>query len=521
MDCRGGKQPDESLLPSGLGGGHNRSKQNMGSLDLAGLKTSVEEFVARAAMPAVLDPGEEPLPLLAGQWGISTWSGRLVLEAWDAQRNLVRKISGIREVRRDRLRLISERFPKAEGELQIADLAAPAGVEIGRRTSRAAFRERFQFLLAREWPTWKLDDLSMEPNLEESLSTTFARAFLRQGSGGLAVMAAPPDMEDCAGVVGSGLIWLDYLRRREPKIDVRGLVIYVPLRRQSAAAARATWIDPGRVTCQMLVYDERDRVAAIDAADTGNVESALPYCPDALGANRSSVIVRELPQDVDRVDLGDGSFGYRVRGLEFAREMAGKLTVGVGRRTRSSADHMMAMAREIARVRSADAPAETRQHPLYTARPEGWLESVVRAQPNAVDASLRRQPIYGQVPVFSGGERGVIDLVGIDCTGRLAVIELKATEDLQLPFQALDYWMRVKKHLEAGDFERQGYFPGIMLRREAPRLLLVAPALEFHSTIDRMIGYLRPEIEFVRIGVGADWRRQLRVMFRLRGDERP
>jgi hypothetical protein len=51
--------------------------------------------------------------------------------------------------------------------------------------------------------------------------------------------------------------------------------------------------------------------------------------------------------------------------------------------------------------------------------------------------------------------------------------------------------------------------------------LLVAPALEFHSTSEVLIGALAPGIEIVRIGLAADWRRELRVMFRLRGAERP
>jgi hypothetical protein len=177
------------------------------------------------------------------------------------------------------------------------------------------------------------------------------------------------------------------------------------------------------------------------------------------------------------------------------------------------------MASEIVRIRHAG--AEDRQHPLYSQYPEGWLESQVLANPQVIDASLRKAPIYGQVPIFSGPERGVIDLLGIDDSGRLTVIEIKATADLQLPFQALDYWLRVRKHLAAGDFERLGYFPGIAIRRDSPRILLVAPALEFHSTTEAVLGAIGTHADFTRIGVGANWRSELRVMFRLRGAERP
>jgi len=70
-----------------------------------------------------------------------------------------------------------------------------------------------------------------------------------------------------------------------------------------------------------------------------------------------------------------------------------------------------------------------------------------------------------------------MDLLACDRRGRLAVIEIKAAADLQLPLQALDYWLRVKWHLDRGEFASKGYFPGVELRPDPPRLLLIAPAL--------------------------------------------
>jgi hypothetical protein len=51
--------------------------------------------------------------------------------------------------------------------------------------------------------------------------------------------------------------------------------------------------------------------------------------------------------------------------------------------------------------------------------------------------------------------------------------------------------------------------------------LLVAPALEFHPTSETILGCFSPAIEVERIGLGANWRSGLNVMFRLRGSERP
>ncbi|HVW11344.1 MAG TPA: hypothetical protein VHC90_22315 [Bryobacteraceae bacterium] len=484
-----------------------------------GLRSVVERFVAAAAQPAVLDPGEEPLLLTAENWTISEWNGRLTLQVWESHRNLVRRILAVKEQRRDRITLLTERFPKTQGEMQIADLAAPEGVEWRRKSSRIAFRDRFRLLLAREFPAWVIEDVSSDPNLEESLSASWVRGYLRRGSAGIAVMAAPPDSPDVAGIVPAGLIWLDYLRRREAKITIGRLLLYAPLRQEKEAAFRAALVNRAAVACELFAYDDRDTIGAIDFSDAGNLESTLPPCRRPTQPNLELPAFRDLPAGVEAVEQSDGSVSLRVHGLEFGRAANGRLYSGIQRKRQCTPAALSSLAAEVVRVRRED--AGDRQHPLFLQSPEGWLEAQVRTNPQAIDASLRLAPIYGQVPVFSGPERGVIDLLAIDDTGRLAVIEIKAAAGLQLPFQALDYWLRVRKHLAAGDFERLGYFPGVAIRQDAPRVLLVAPALEFHSTTEMVIGALSPEIEFTRVGLAADWRRELRVMFRLRGAERP
>ena len=145
----------------------------------------------------------------------------------------------------------------------------------------------------------------------------------------------------------------------------------------------------------------------------------------------------------------------------------------------------------------------------------------MRAHLESVDPDLLPAPIYGQVLGLAGGERGIMDLVAAGRDGRLAVLELKTSEDIHFPLQALDYWMRVKWHLERGEFTRNGYFPGLALRPQPPRLLLVAPALDFHPKTEVILRYFAPQIEVERIGLAAGWRARLEVMFRLRGAAPP
>jgi hypothetical protein len=150
-------------------------------------------------------------------------------------------------------------------------------------------------------------------------------------------------------------------------------------------------------------------------------------------------------------------------------------------------------------------------------QPEAWLEARVRADIEALDATLLTQPVYGQVAQFAGGDRGIIDLLAVDRDGRLAVIELKVDQDIHLPLQALDYWMRVKWHLERGEIAGSGHFTGIPLVMEVPRLLLVAPAMEFHPSNETILQFFSGDIPVERIGLGVQWRHELRVMFRAPG----
>jgi len=86
------------------------------------------------------------------------------------------------------------------------------------------------------------------------------------------------------------------------------------------------------------------------------------------------------------------------------------------------------------------ARAADRENRLYARDPEAWLESQVRANMERIDATLLRRPIfffggpfYGQAPQFAAGERGILDLLAARRDGRLAVVEIKASQDIHLP----------------------------------------------------------------------------------------
>jgi hypothetical protein len=108
----------------------------------------------------------------------------------------------------------------------------------------------------------------------------------------------------------------------------------------------------------------------------------------------------------------------------------------------------------------------------------------------------------------------MIDVLTLTREGRLAVLELKADEDIHLPLQGIDYWSRVAWHHERGEFQKFGYFAGRELSPQPPLLLMVAPALHVHPATDTLLHYISSEIEWSLLALDERWRKQLKVVFR-------
>jgi len=142
-----------------------------------------------------------------------------------------------------------------------------------------------------------------------------------------------------------------------------------------------------------------------------------------------------------------------------------------------------------------------RRDPLWRMYPERWLESLVFKDVAAIDPRLNAAHIYSQVPAFSASDRAMIDILTCTHDGRLAVLELKADEDINLPLQGLDYWARVRWHHARGEFQPHGYFTGVVLSPRPPLLILVAPSMRVHPSTDIILSYFSPQIEWSVVGL--------------------
>jgi hypothetical protein len=282
--------------------------------------------------------------------------------------------------------------------------------------------------------------------------------------------------------------------------------------------------------------ERHDALMEIDCTDRGNVSTRLVHA-----ANESAALER-FADSIARINailpnceiavLSGAEIAFRWRGLEFARARMGaeavtfrskqEIVFGVGAEERVLEDrNWQLFVQLLGALRDTRHPYGPRQHPLFRLRPERWLESLVVADVSVIDERLECSPPYSQVPAFSASDRAMLDVLTVTRQGRLAVVELKADEDIHLPLQGLDYWARVQWHHARGEFPRFGYFADRELSADKPLLYLVAPALHVHPATDRLLRYLSPEIDWEFVGIDERWREGVKVVFRKRPGSHP
>jgi hypothetical protein len=192
----------------------------------------------------------------------------------------------------------------------------------------------------------------------------------------------------------------------------------------------------------------------------------------------------------------------RLRGIEVARISDAETVYPLG----EPLTDVIAELNEVRRYGS--------RHPLARAHEERWLESNLVADIGRLIPSIDARHIYPQVPSFIGEDRNIIDLLTVTTAGRLVVIEIKASPDADLPFQALDYWIAVERHRKARDFQNNGYFSGCNLQDVPALLVLVAPLLAYHKTAGRMLEAFPAQIPLMEIGINQSWKREIKILRR-------
>jgi len=488
---------------------------------------------ALAAMAAsgsteVREDGEWLDELAELRWELREHGKNALVHLWSDERNLTRRVLRIREQSQSRIVLEVQRFGRIRPsrlEFLRKDSPHPAG-----RARRERFRAHLRRILGERFPDATIDLLTVAPDLEHSFSGSYVRGRMHETSHAWAVLAVAPgeNAPTMEGALAFGLLWLDWARSHTERHAIKGLRLFAPEAASKLLRGRTRALSPNACVEIFELRESDGKTQQADAADAGNleswlvprreIESACAAAREAIG--RIHALALHMPpagnEITTRLRPGSSDVALCFRGLEFGRWSTGGIKFGLdGLQENLTGENENALDRL---MRSLDAHRNPfvgdTTHLLYRAAPERWLETFVLQDPTRLDAQLDGTHFYSQVPAVSAGDRGVIDLLGITRRGRLVIIELKASEDIQLPMQAIDYWLRVRGHQREGDFERYGYFAGVQLDSKPPLVWLVAPGLRFHPSTETLLKYLSPEIQITRIGLNENRRSGLRVVFR-------
>jgi hypothetical protein len=505
----------------------------------------------------VLEDGRVLFDMRSARYAVSEQHGRCLLQLWSDERNLMRTIIEVVE-RAQCLRLSTRRMGAAKPQtlelVPTSDRRTPTAREAARRN----YQRLLERVLTRQFIGTKVDGLRSAMDLEHSFGPAYVRGRLLRGTAADAVIgvSSAESSSIVDGVLTLGILWLDHCRQHgDGRRHFGGLKVIVPAGAWRTTAERMAWLNHKAADFQLFTLDERsEELAAVDFRDTGNLDSRLVHAFSAEAAiERAQAGLDRLLSLVplaakSRAEIRANSateVGLLLHGLEFARVRHGfaankftredEISFGAGANETPLTEENEQLARDLfSRLFLSRHGDGAHTDPLFRLQPERWLEARLRAEITELFPGLRGDMLYSQVPALSTGDRGLLDLLTLDRNGRLTVIELKADEDLHLPLQALDYWIRVRalnndRQPVAGNeggrpltaFERQGYFPGAEVSPLEPRLLLAAPALRIHPANEPVLRYFSPQVEWELIALTEHWRRDLKVVFRKRsGDAR-
>jgi len=492
---------------------------------------ALRDFLAESPNAVVVEDGEVAFDFITAKYACGTERSKCLLHLWSDERNTVRRLLDA-EMRNGVLRLTVQRFGQGRpGVMEICrdrDRRTPTA----RKAARASYRRLLERVLKRSFPDLTPGRMSTAADLEQSFGPLYTRGELRRGNSSWAVLGVNAQETQAAidGSVTFGLLWLDACRSQSRGV-VEGLKLFVPAGKSAIARERMALLNHQAAKFELYELDEREgAIEPMDARDRGNIATRLVRCPNEQMVRQrfAAAIARvsELAPEAETHVLGSTELAFRFHGLEFARAQVAEapgfrnveeIVFGAGPyQATLTGDNAAEFAGFVRAVRNARQPDATHTHFLWRMQPERWLESLVARDVSALDSRLDPACVYSQVPAFSASDRAMIDVLALTHERRLAVVELKADEDIHLPLQGLDYWARVEWHRARGEFEKFGYFPGVEIASAPPLLLLVAPALHVHPATDTLLRYIAPEIDCELIGIGEKWREGLQVVFRKR-----
>jgi hypothetical protein len=499
----------------------------------------IERAMIGCAEMSLFIGGVQTATLARGNFEFSVEWGKLIFAWWDEGVSQSWRVTAY-EIDRGELRLRATRG--MSGGTILLTLRNPAKWrEMRERENpppgerRRLYLDTLSRLITKSFPGARIERAT---TWSRSGAGRYARLVLK--SGGQTVLAIgvseAESQADIDGVVAAGLVSsAAFNEKRDENDRAKRLWFCLPKGRSQTAIERLSLLDVSHLGARIECFDvaeEDEEMTNVRPVTQDELLNSHPReviwpgvsTPDERWRER---IINLAPDLIEtRRDAKTGRERFEIKGLEFARlnaggqakfGVAGTLSEGetsLITLTESNFGEIESLVRDIVRYRSAD--CLDRRHPFYLLRAEAWLESLLRRDIGRLDATFDDRFVYSQIPAWRADERSVIDLLTVNYDGRLAVIEIKAAEDPQLPLQGTDYWLRVEQARLRNEFKKRGLFEGVAIADSSPLLYLVAPRLRFHRTFATVALCVSHRIEAYRIGVNANWREGVKVHTRER-----
>lgn len=468
-------------------------------------------------------------PLRKSECDFRVSHGRLIFSCWGNEGALAWRIKAWEWTGEKLLLEASRRMGTVSTQLE---LIPRASIEVMAATISATRRERCQHLARLALSVLhgaKIQRASLSAGARTGQPGRYARITLRKERERIAVTGtvAESNRSDVDAFLSSALIWFMRASERARPPYIQRLMIIVSEDCAESLIERLALLrdDLRRVIALYQIDDCWQELTRLQLPSLDALWEVVPERfrrPARETISESAARIVELaPEAIDVVRSRRGET-LRFHGLAFARVRRVMDTENVwfgieGARRHLldefTQDEFMKLLLDLIEHRRAE--ALDRNHALYRASPEAWLESLLRRDVTQLDPGLRLAPLHAQFRSSHAGGTRPIDLLALRRDGRLVVIELKVAEDREHVLQGADYWRQVEAHRLRGHISQSKIFGETEISDEPPLVYLVAPTLRFHRAFHTLARALTPAIELYRFDLNEDWRAGIRVMRRV------
>lgn len=385
-------------------------------------------------------------------------------------------------------------------------------------------------LVKQEFPNLKIEKTSINNNPKINEQVGIAKLLLSENKLPIVAVAMSKHerKDSLKALLSQALRWLNALNARFKPIFIDKLMIFAPTEIVELLAERLTLITNSQTKIELFEFDEmKHTIISVRAFDQGylalSLAKSIKLTTIKPKPKQKTVSIDEqiewikslAPNLVElRPNFKRDKLHLHINGMVFATAHLSqspyiKFKYSEEKLILSSKNRLLleALVKEIAFYRQNN--SQNRQHPYYRTLAESWLEAVISRDLCSLDPNLLDY-FYSQVPV-SKEHNKFIDLLAVDTTGQLVIIELKAVEDIELLFQSLDYWLRIEWYRFTEQLTYKGYFPNIKLKDEPAKVYLVTPRLRFHQELNALASLVDKKVPLYWIAINDNWRQFLKV----------